>query len=194
MDSAIAECLTRRYVLFSCEGTAEGIVIQTLYNNGRLVVPRDLVVMDNCMVNRPYTRLREARKIADEYFGMSYESDIASGLTVARIVDSRSPKFDFPKRKQNGTKVLSFYTRPEIEMLVIHAEGAFGEWQKASRRQRQLKPSDFCKQALGFPRVKEVPFLREYWSDVEKLISAIDSHAEHARRGPGELLLKDLVS
>lgn len=186
--------LTQRFVLFSCEGTAEGVVIQTLYDNDLLVVPRNHVVMDNTYFDRPYTRLRKADKIADEYFGMSYESNDASGLTVARIVDSKSAKFEFPKRRQNGTEVLSFFTRPEIEMLVIHAECAYGEWQKASRKNRQLKPSEFCSNNLGLSSIKEAPFLRDYWSDASKLVNAIHRHAEKAQRGRGELLLVDLLA
>lgn len=186
--------LTQRFVLFSCEGTAEGVVIQTLYDNDLLVVPRNHVVMDNTYFDRPYTRLRKADKIADEYFGMSYESNDASGLTVARIVDSKSAKFEFPKRRQNGTEVLSFFTRPEIEMLVIQAERAYGEWQKASRKNRQLKPSEFCSNNLGLSIIKEAPFLRDYWSDVSKLVDAIHRHAEKAQRGRGELLLVDLLA
>lgn len=193
MDSSILDYLTQRFVLFSCEGTDEGVIIQRLYDDGRLVVPRDCVVMDNKIVNRPYTRLRKASQIADEYFGMSYESDDASGLTVARIVDSRSGGFELPRRSQNGTRVLSFYTRPEIEMLIIHAEAAFGDWQRASRRNRQLKPSEFCKQELGFSSIKETGFLRGYWSDGSKLVNAIRMYAEKARRGSGDLLLADLI-
>lgn len=194
MNNTALDYLTHRFVLFSVEGTAEGAVIQTLYDNDLLVVPRDYVVMDNTYFDRPYTRLRKADKIADEYFGMSYESRDASGLTVARIVDSKSAKFEFPKRRQNGTEVLSFFTRPEIEMLVIQAEHAYGEWQKASRKNRQLKPSEFCSCNLGFSRLKEASFLKEYWSDAPKLVEAIQKHSEKAQRSKGELLLVDLLA
>lgn len=193
MNSAVFDCLTHRFVLFSVEGAAEGVIIQALYDNDLLIVPRDYVVLDNTFCNRPYTRTRKADKIADEYFGMSYESEDASGLTVARIVDSKSAKFEFPKRRQNGTEVLSFFTRPEIEMLVIQAEHAYSEWQKASRKDRQLKPSDFCSRNLGLSHIKEMSFLKEYWSGTPKLVGAIRKHAEKAQRGRGELLLVDLL-
>lgn len=115
--------LKRRYVLFSCEGTAEGVVIQTLYDNDLMVVPRSRVVMDAVWDDRPYTRLRKASAIAGQYFGVDYAVDGAEGLAIARIVDSRAPKFELPRRQQNGTEVVSFVTRPEIEMLLIHSEG-----------------------------------------------------------------------
>ena len=117
MSKDAIDALTNRFVLFSCGGAAEGVVIQTLFDNGRLAIPRDLVVRDNTYFNRPYTRLRKANQIAEEYFGMSYESSDASGLTIARIVDSKSPKFEFSKRCQNGTRVVSFTRAPRSRCL-----------------------------------------------------------------------------
>lgn len=193
MDERARKLLSERFVLFSCEGTAEGVVVQSLYDNDQLVVPQKHVVKDAVITNRPYTRKRKATDIADIYFSMSYEDEAASGLTVARIVDSRAAKFEFPKRRQNGTEVLSFFTRPEIEMLVIHGEGVYDQWLKASRKNRQLRPSAFCARDLGFSCVKEADFLREYWSDAEKLVKAIRAHAQKAERGRGELLLVDLL-
>lgn len=193
MDSQALDALINRYVLFSCEGTAEGVVVQVLYDNDLMVVPRSRVVMDSVITNRPYTRKRKAREIADEYFSMDYETDGAQGLTVARIVDSHAAKFEFPRRQQNGTKVLSFLTRPEIEMLLIHAESAYSDWLKASRRNRQLKPSDFCKQQLGFADVKKGEFLREYWGNPGDLVDAVRAYAENCKRKPGELALADLL-
>ena len=162
------EILSSRFVLFSCEGTAEGAVIQVLYDNDLLIVPRERVVKDALIVDRPYTRKRKASEIANGYFSMNYETAGAEGLAVARIVDSGAPKFEFPKRRQNGTKVLSFVTRPEIEMLVIHAEGAYWDWGNATRRDRQLKPNEFCKQRLGLGKIKEKDFLEEYWGNGKK--------------------------
>ena len=160
MNSEVETLLKNRFVLFSCEGTAEGVVIQVLYDNDLLVVPGERVVKDEVLVKRPYTRTRSAAKIAEQYFSMDYGVDGAEGLTVARIIDSRSAKFEFPKRKQNGTKVLSFVTRPEIEMLVIHNEGAFSRWQSSSRKDRQLRPSDFCVRELHMADIKESNSLR----------------------------------
>lgn len=193
VNSEAAHILENRFVLFSCEGTAEGVVVQTLYDNDFLVVPRERVVKDIVMANRPYTRKRKASEIADLYFSMDYEADGADGLAVARIVDSRSGKFEFPKRRQNGTEVLSFITRPEIEMLVIHNEDAFPLWQRLSRKNRQLRPSDFCKQELGLSDIKEKDFLEGYWSNPCNLVASIRMYSEKTKRGSGELLLADLL-
>lgn len=193
MDNQALDILSSRFVLFSVEGTAEGILVQVLYDNDLMIVPRERVVKDALIVDRPYTRKRKAAEIANDYFSMNYETAGAEGLAVARIVDSTAPKFEFPKRRQNGTKVLSFVTRPEIEMLAIHAEGAYRDWENATRRDRQLKPSEFCKQRLGLDKIKEKDFLEEYWGDGERLVKAIRAHAATSKRKNGELLLVDLL-
>lgn len=193
MDNQAIDILLSRFVLFSVEGTSEGTVIQVLYDNDLMIVPRERVVKDALIVDRPYTRKRKAAEIANDYFSMNYETAGAEGLAVARIVDSSAPKFEFPKRRQNGTKVLSFVTRPEIEMLAIHAEGAYRDWENATRRDRQLKPSEFCKQRLGLDKIKEKDFLEEYWDDGERLVKAIRAHAATSKRKNGELLLVDLL-
>lgn len=193
MDNQAIDILLSRFVLFSVEGTSEGTVIQVLYDNDLMIVPRERVVKDALIVDRPYTRKRKAAEIANDYFSMNYETAGAEGLAVARIVDSSAPKFEFPKRRQNGTKVLSFVTRPEIEMLAIHAEGAYRDWVNATRRDRQLKPNEFCKQCLGLGKIKEKGFLEEYWGNGARLIKAIKAHAETSKRKNGELLLVDLL-
>ena len=193
MNNDAAHVLANRFVLFSCEGTAEGVVVQQLYDNDLLAVPRNRVVKDVVLVNRPYTRKRKASEIADLYFSIDYEVDGAEGLAIARIVDSRAAKFEFPKRQQNGTKVLSFFTRPEIEMLVIHKEHEFDAWQRATRKDRQLRPAEFCKQTLGISNIKEAEFLKRYWANPDDLVMAIRSYAAKIKRSPGELLLVDLL-
>ena len=78
-------------------------------------------------------------------------------------------------------------------MLVIHAEGAYRDWGNATRRDRQLRPNEFCKQRLGLDKIKEKDFLEEYWGNGEKLVKAIKTHAETSKRKNEELLLVDLL-
>jgi hypothetical protein len=188
----VRELLGSRFVLFSCEGAAEGVVMQRLYDEDVLAVPSERVVVDPMMFT-PYTRLRKAGDISQRFLGTSYEGYGASGLLIARIVDSRAGKFVLPRRWSRDVAIESFFTRPEIEMLVIHAEDAYGVWQKACRRDRQLRPSEFCKGQLGLDRVKETVFLRDYW-DTHNLVGAIKSYDEHRGRKDGELSLGDLIA
>ena len=164
MIGDVRSMLERRYVLFSCEGAAEGVVIQKLFDEDLLAVRRERVVLDSVYVDRPYTRTRKASDIARQYLTMNYAVDGAEGLLIARIVDSRAPSFELPRGAREGAEVRSFFTRPEIEMLAIHREGAYDEWLRKSRRNRSLRPNEFCKQELGLSRIKETAFLKEYWS------------------------------
>lgn len=52
MGNQAKDILSSRFVLFSCEGTAEGVVVQVLYDNDLLIVPRERVVKDALIVDR----------------------------------------------------------------------------------------------------------------------------------------------
>ena len=173
--------LQSSYVLFSCEGTAEAVCIEKLVEAGSMVVPRHNIV-DDPIYFTPYTRLRKADEIADRFLRTTFEGDGVSGLTICRVVDSRSARFNLPRRLEEICIVASLFTRPEIEMLVIHAVGAYDEWSRASRRNRGLKPSEFCKGQLRLPRVKEGDFLKEFWDThgIAEAIRAYDARRSHA--------------
>lgn len=193
MDSAVKHALLNRYVLFSVEGTAEGVIVERLYDDNLLVVPRERVVTDVQYLDRPYTRSRKSSDIAREYFGVNYAVNGSEGLLIARIVDSRAASFVLPRAVHNAAIVESFFTRPEIEMLVIHREGAYRDWLRESRRNRQLRPSQFCKGQLGFSRIKEAGFLRDYWSNGKILADSIRDYASCYQREKGESILADLL-
>ena len=86
----------------------------------------------------------------------------------------------------------SFFTRPEIEMLAIHAAGAYAKWLGASRRDKRLRPSEFCKGSLGMSGIKSGEFLDSYWT-ADRLVKAIRAYDEHRNRSKGELSLGDLL-
>ena len=185
--------LRGKFVLFSVEGAAEAVVMESLIAHDVLVVPFERLVSDSDDPTRYYTRTRKARDIADRYFKSNYYSDGADGLLIARIVDTSSAKFELPKKVRDDATVLSFYTKPEIEMLAIHREGAFKEWGRESRRNRSLRPNEFCKANLGMKDIKETNFLRGYWSDCDELVKAIREYARTSSRRRDELFLADLL-
>jgi hypothetical protein len=193
MNETIKELLKNRYVLFSCEGAAEGVIVQKLYDNNLTIIPQERFVQDYMHPAHRYTRCRKAEDIVRNYFGFDYAVDGAEGLLIARVVDSATPKFEIPRRQQNGTQVLSFITRPEIEMLVIHKENKLAEWYRALRKANNLKPSEFCKQNLGLAKIKEINFLKKYWSDGYELVSCIQAYAATCQRKAGELMLVDIL-
>lgn len=88
--------LESRYVLFSCEGGAESVLMQRLIEKDRLCIRRERVV-DDPQTFLPVTRCRKASEIAQRFFGADYAVEGAEGLLIARIVDSGSGKFVFPR-------------------------------------------------------------------------------------------------
>lgn len=192
MGSNVDDLLSR-YVLFSCEGTAEGVVIKQLVDAKRLIVAENRIVKDP-ITFKPFTRLRKARDIEERFFGQNYAVEGAEGLLLARIVDSRSAKFSLSRVNQDAALVKSFITAPEIEMLVIHAEDAYEDWCRKNRQNRQLLPSGYCVQYLGLKEVKAEGFLQEYWSDADKLTSAIQAYSSKlGKRKTDELTLANLL-
>lgn len=193
MSSDIERALSNRYVLFSVEGAAEGVIIERLVVDGSLIVPRSRIVPDANYYERPYTRTRKASEIADQYFGVNYAVNGSEGLLIARIVDSRAAKFTLPRNARNAAVVFSFFTRPEIEMLAIFREGAYEEWLRAKRRNRNLRPSEFCKGELGLEKIKETTFLKKYWARGDELTESIREYARSCHRDKGENILADLL-
>lgn len=190
MGDPVRDALASRYVLFSCEGTAEGVIIEKLVGEDRLTVPRNHVVKDP-RTFRWHTRLRKSADIAARFLQQNYSSSECDGLLLARIVDSRTARFSLPRHYREMVLVESFIAAPEIEMLVIHNEARFEDW---SKRSSKMKPSDYCKQVLGYKEVKQEGFLREYWSDVDKLERSIREYeSRHKKRTAQEHSLADLL-
>lgn len=186
--------LQTHYVLFSAEGAGEGIILNKLFDAGMLIVPSDRVVKDR-MTFKPFTRLRKANQIADQFLNESYPVGSESRLLIARLIDSSTPAFPLPKQYRDTAIVRSFITSPEIEMLVIYKESALDAWKRKSRQNRQLKPSDFCKQYLKISDLKSQQFLEEYWSDEVELVSCIQQYAQHhTRKSPDTFFLVDLLA
>lgn len=104
--SSVADELSSHYVLFSCEGTAEGVVVERLYESGDLVIPVERVVKDP-LTFRPFTRLRRASDIEARFFGQNYSVDGAQGLMIARVVDSRSARFSLSRANSGSVLVRS---------------------------------------------------------------------------------------
>lgn len=193
MNSSVERALSSRYVLFSVEGSAEGVIIERLVEDDCLVISRNRIVPDANYYERPYTRTRKASDIAAQYFGVNYAVNGSEGLLIARIVDSRAANFNLPRNVRNAAVVYSFFTRPEIEMLAIFREGAYKDWLRAKRRNKDLRPCEFCKGELGLEKIKETTFLKKYWAKGDELAKSIREYARNCHRDKGENILADLL-
>ena len=79
-------------------------------------------------------------------------------------------------------------TAPEIEMLIIHAEGAYDQFKRSGK-----KPSEFCKTNLRMHDVKSYDFVKQYFSNPQLLVKAIKEYRRTANIPKGEYRLSDLL-
>lgn len=187
--------LRERFVLISCEGTHERVIASQLIEEGRLVVPFDHLIEDE-KTGKPYTSLRGTRDIAAKFLRYSYPSPNGDGkILLARITDKEAKTGRADKVLSARAIPVDFVTRPEIEALIVIGENAQREWDKAREKTPTLKISSFCIESLGLKDVKAEAFLRDYWADVNKLVSCIEQyHRLSVKRGRKNFDLSDLVA
>ncbi len=166
------------YIACLCEGAAEQAVIELLLDAEKLIFTRDE------MLEGEPLRCRSASKFEAKYLRKGFSEKI----TIYRILDSRRERFTLSTVYTKKIDVINVITAPEIEMLIIFTEGKYNEYKKSGK-----KPSDYCKSNLKHPNVKSETFIKEYFSDVETLVSAIIEYKRVSNVQAGELTLADLL-
>lgn len=168
------------YVACICEGAAEQAVMDLLLEN-------DMLIFDKKnMLEEKIIRCRNAKEFENKYLKKGF----AKKITVLRILDSRKENFKLSKAYENKVEVINIITAPEIEMLIIFSEDMYFEFKKNASR---IKPSEFCKTKLKYKEVKNYQFVKEYFSDNNKLIYAIKEYGRVMNIRNGETTLSDLL-
>ena len=168
--------LKEEYVICICEGAAEQAIIELLLDHNSLVFAHDN------LVGREITRKRKSSEIQSSFLNRAYQRQV----NILRILDSKKDSFKLPP----------LYTRPEIEMLLIIAEGQIEKY--LQKEKSRYKPSTYCAEIL-FPgeHIKSRDFIQNYFTDIEKLYNAIRLYHEQAgKRGEAHLfhlLSKSLI-
>lgn len=148
-----------------------------------LLLEHDLLVF-NELLDDKIIPVRSAKKFEEDYLKKCFHDKI----TIIRVLDSRKENFKLSKLYVDKVSVINVITAPEIEMLIIHAENKYSDWQKSKR-----KPSDYCKQNLSFKDVKKYDFVKKYFSDITILLNAIKLYKQNSRIIKGEHTLYDLL-
>lgn len=161
-----------------CEGSAEQAIIELLLENDALIFKKNQLLDDTVI------RVRSASKFEEQYLRKQFDKKI----NVIRVLDSRRENFRLSKSYKDKVEVINIITAPEIEMLIIHNENKFEEYNDSKK-----KPSDFCKQDLKYKEVKSYSFVRNYFSDVSILINAIKQHRKKVRILGNEKTLVNLL-
>lgn len=167
-----------KYIACICEGAAEQAIIEILLENDRLIFTED------DLLDGEVIRCRSAGNFEQQHLRKGFTEKI----TVLRILDSRREKFTLSKTYASKIEVINIITAPEIEMLVIFNENKYSEFKKS-----KLKPSDFCIKHLHMKSVKNKNFVKEYFSDIESLVSSIREYKRISNVPSGELTLADLL-
>lgn len=167
-----------KYKACICEGAAEEAIIDILIDNDLLIFSREELLEEKVI------RCREGKKFEQRYLRKGFNEKIS----VIRILDSRREDFKISKAYEHKIDVVNIITAPEIEMLIIHAEGAYKDFKKSKQ-----KPSDYCKKVLKLKNIKSYNFVSDYFSAPEKLVCAIREYRRVANVPKGEYTLSDLL-
>ncbi len=162
--------------IFSCEGTAEQVVVRKLLEADVLVFPAVDVV--------EVTRKRKASDIQADFLGFDYDWPVC----IVRVLDSRKERFRLGNLYADRFPVASVVTHPEMEVLAIIREGEWDRWRRTKK-----KPSDFCKQDLCMKGIKSEIFLSGYWS-AHSIRAAALEYRRLSNIPKGEVCLADLIA
>lgn len=155
-----------------CEGSMEQAIMEILLDNNRLIFEREQLLEEEIL------RCRSAKNFERDYLNKTTNEMI----TVYRILDSTNENFKLSGPYLKRVTVVNIITAPEIEMLVIHAEGKYDDYSR-----KRMKPSDYVKQHLKLGKIKSYEFAKRYFADDELLVEAIHQYKQKSANKSGTL-------
>ncbi len=155
-----------------CEGSIEQAIMEILLDNNRLIFEREQLLEEEIL------RCRSAKNFERDYLNKTTNEMI----TVYRILDSTNENFKLSGPYLKRVTVVNIITAPEIEMLVIHAEGKYDDYSR-----KRMKPSDYVKQHLKLGKIKSYEFAKRYFADDEVLVEAIKQYKQKTANKSGTL-------
>lgn len=155
-----------------CEGSMEQAIMEILLENDRLIFTREQLLEEEIL------RCRSAKNFERDYLNKTTNEMI----TVYRILDSSNENFKLSGPYLKRVTVVNIITAPEIEMLVIHAEGKYDDYCR-----KRMKPSDYVKQNLKLGNIKSYEFAKNYFHDVDLLVGAIQQYKKKSANKVGTL-------
>ena len=132
-----------KYKACICEGSAEEAIIDILVDNDLLIFNREEMLEERVI------RCRSAKRFEERYLRKGFDEQIS----VIRILDSRREEFRLSKAYEQKIDVVNVITAPEIEMLIIHAEGAYDQFKRSGNPQSLLR----CGYILPSPSASDHP-------------------------------------
>jgi hypothetical protein len=170
------------YVACICEGQAERAIIDILIDDNLLIFTRQE------MLDEEVIQCRKGKNF-EKYFEEHYlRKGFNSKISIIRILDSRKEKFRLSKAYEHKVDVINVITTPEIEILIILSENKYNSFKHSNQQ-----PSEFCKTSLKMHNVKSYQFVKNYFSDSNKLVKAITEYHRVTKIQKNEFTLFDLL-
>ncbi len=174
--------------LIMCEGPNELEIMRILLEHNKLIFGEDELIGLT-----PY----HARQIAGNA-QVRTELNIYPGndVLVMRVGDVQNERLKIPADyKEKIVNIEKYCTKPELEMLLIIAEGLVSEYEKVKSSE---KPKDFAKKNIRFKRKKydnSTQFYKDYFGDrPDVLVEAIKEYKRiKGSHRKDEFYLADLI-
>lgn len=172
-----------RYIACICEGGAERAILDLLLDNHKLIFERKDLLEEEVL------RCRSGKEFEERYLRKGF----AEKITIYRILDSRSERFNLSKAYKQKVDVKNVITAPEIEKLIICNEKKYKDYEREARKNPRLKPSIYCKSILKLNNVKSYDFVKEYFSDMQVLLDALHEYRRVSKVRADEMTIWDLL-
>lgn len=145
------------------EGGSERAIIDLLLDNHKLIVGRENL-LEEAVIND-----RAGKRFATKHLDHSFDG---RKVKIWRILDSKTERFKVPKPYEKKiSDVQDFYTRPEIEILLVLYFDDYVKFRKSG-----MKPSEFAKQNYSdyFRNVKSKDEMVKFWrAKVDELVATL---------------------
>lgn len=173
--------------LIMCEGPNELEIVRILLRYDKLIFGEDDLIGLTPFHARQISNNAQVRTELNIYPG--------NDVLVMRIGDVQNERLTIPgDYREKITGIEKYCTKPELEMLLIIAEGLTKEYEKTKS---SVTPKDFAKQhiRLGKKRYDNATrFFEDYFGKrPDALIEAIREYKRTKKHKKGELYLADLL-
>lgn len=176
-------------ILVMCEGPNEKAVVEMLLDAGRLKFSKDDFVGLN---------VYHARQLTSSIIKTNL-SIYTGDFEVYRIGDTLTDKLFVPlDYKERIKEIRKFCTKPELEILLLIADGKDAKFEKVKAGKDRKGPKSFCKANVVYNHKRydnSTQFYLDYFgSDIDSLVTAITKYKrKHGAHKKDEEYLADLL-
>lgn len=158
--TTLSSLLSNKYIICSCEGSAEVAIIDLLLDANLLCFSHQ------DLVGEEPTVIRTGKDIEKTFLNQEYNKPVA----ILRILDRPQERLKLSRPYHDRFDIYDVCTVPEIEILIIINEG---HWDSYRRHPQSIKPSQYCKATFGYSNIKKQAFFIDYFQNTDVLIAAI---------------------